>query len=82
VRKIFGRRAAAPFEREAAGRGGPEGWTPRGRSVGEIEGERGGLVRLGAVRRHGSGAAAASAGGPLPRDNGEWRGRRHASRCG
>jgi hypothetical protein len=42
VRKIFGRRAAAPFEQEATGRGGPEGWAPRGCSAGERERERGG----------------------------------------
>jgi hypothetical protein len=62
--------------RGAAGRGGPEEWAPHGGGPGERE--RGGAwARHGAVwHRCGSGPAVARAGGALPRDSVERRGRR------
>jgi hypothetical protein len=80
LREIFGRQRLH-FNGKRRG-GGPEGWTPRGGGAGESEGERGGLgaawSRTVAWRRRSSDPAMARAGGALPHDSGERRGRHDA----
>jgi hypothetical protein len=70
----------------SGGEGGPKGWAPRGGGVGERERERGGPSMVWSSttvwHRCGSGPTASRAGGALPRDSGERRGRRDAGRRG